>query len=109
MTLGSSRPLLMTVAEAAEALGVGRSTLYDAIKSDACPLPVVRLGKQLWIPRAALDRLADPGVPSGAAGSRSQTSGRALCRNCPSCGSDPSRSSPTKAAALWSSSVTTSV
>ena len=54
----SSSPLLFTVAEAADTLGIGRSTLYAAIKSGSCPLTVTRIGKQIRIPRAALERLA---------------------------------------------------
>ncbi len=51
MRRSTSSPLLFTVAEAAEVLGMGRSTLYAAIKSGSCPLVVTRIGKQLRIPR----------------------------------------------------------
>ena len=37
MMTRTSSPLLLTVAEAADALGMGRSTLCAAIKSGSCP------------------------------------------------------------------------
>jgi len=100
MTRRSSSPLLLTVGEAADALGLGRSTLYAAIKSGDCPLVVTRIGKQLRIPKAALDRLASDG------GSEDQPSVSELC---PTCGRASSSSRPTNSAAFWSSSVTASV
>ncbi|MGO9584438.1 MAG: helix-turn-helix domain-containing protein [Acidimicrobiales bacterium] len=106
MTRRSSSPLLFTVAEAAETLGMGRSTLYAAIKSGSCPLTVTRIGKRIRIPRAALERLA---------GDRGSSDGRAhddhafLRELCPTCGRSSSSSRPTNSAAFWSSSVTASV
>jgi excisionase family DNA binding protein len=44
-----------TIAEAAELLGIGRNCAYESAKSGS--LPVIRLGKRLLVPRAALDRL----------------------------------------------------
>jgi excisionase family DNA binding protein len=106
MRRSTSSPLLFTVAEAAEALGIGRSTLYAAIKSGSCPLAVTRIGKQLRIPRAALDRLARD---LGSAGVRVQDDHVLLSRPCPTCGVPSSSSRPTNSAAFWSSSVTVSV
>ena len=106
MRRSASSPLLFTVAEAAEALGMGRSTLYTAIKSGSCPLVVTRIGKQLRIPRAALDRLARDGGSAGVAVPEDHAS---LREPCPTCGRPLSSSRPTNSAAFWSSSVTASV
>ena len=106
MTRRSSSPLLLTVAEAAETLGMGRSTLYAAIKSGSCPLAVTRIGKQIRIPRVALERLAgDGGSTDGPV-----RDDHAFWRDsCPTCGRSSSSSLPTNSAAFWSSSVTASV
>ena len=102
----SSSPLLFTVAEAADTLGIGRSTLYAAIKSGSCPLTVTRIGKQIRIPRAALERLARDWESSD----RPAHDAHAFLRaSCPTCGRSSSSSRPTNSAAFWSSSVTASV
>ncbi len=44
-----------TIEEAAQMLGVGRSTAYDAARRGE--LPVVRLGRRLLVPRARLNEL----------------------------------------------------
>ncbi len=44
-----------TVEEAAERLGIGRGTAYDAARRGE--LPVVRIGRRLLVPRAAFDRM----------------------------------------------------
>lgn len=82
-------------------LGLGRSTLYQAIRDDNCPLPVIRIGRQLRIPRAALERLGQTGDTPAAETAPAQC--------CPSCGLAPSRTSPTWVAAFSSSSPTGSV
>jgi excisionase family DNA binding protein len=48
----------ITVPEAAEILGVSRSTIYRAIKAGT--FPVVQIGSRVVIPTAALARLLDP-------------------------------------------------
>jgi excisionase family DNA binding protein len=45
----------MTVEEAAAYLGIGRSAAYEAARSG--DLPVIRLGRRLLVPRAALERM----------------------------------------------------
>lgn len=45
----------LTVEEAAALLGIGRNTAYQAAANGE--LPVIRIGRRLLIPRAALDRL----------------------------------------------------
>lgn len=44
-----------TVDEVAEILGVGRSTLYDAIVRDE--IPVIRIGRRILISKAQLDEI----------------------------------------------------
>jgi excisionase family DNA binding protein len=58
----------LTVEEAGRVLGIGRASAYDAVKRGE--LPVIRLGKRIVVPRAALDRLlasAGPTAPDSAA------------------------------------------
>jgi excisionase family DNA binding protein len=49
--------LLVRPAEAAEVLGVGRSTIYALIANDQ--IPAVRVGRSLRVPMAALRAWAD--------------------------------------------------
>lgn len=44
-----------TVGEAAKRLGIGRNQAYEAVKRGE--IPVIKIGKRLLVPRAALDRL----------------------------------------------------
>lgn len=46
-----------TLTEVAALLGVGRSTAYELAQAGKLPVPVIRLGRRLVVPRAALDRL----------------------------------------------------
>ena len=48
----ASARLLLRIPEAAEALGLGRSTVYELINEQQ--LPVVRVGRSVRIPAAAL-------------------------------------------------------
>ncbi len=52
------------VPEAARILGIGRSAAYEAVRRGE--IPSIRLGKRLVVPRAALERLLEGRVPSGA-------------------------------------------
>jgi excisionase family DNA binding protein len=45
----------LTVEEAAALLGIGRNSAYQAVASGQ--LPVLRIGRRLLVPRAALERL----------------------------------------------------
>ena len=57
---GSTQPLakrLLTVKETSEILGVSRSTIYELIASD--DLEVVRIGRSLRVPTAAVDDFVD--------------------------------------------------
>ncbi len=68
-----SRPFLR-VGEAAEMLGISRSSAYEAANSwlrtnGERGLPCVRIGRRILIPRSAIDALAavgslDPSPPS---------------------------------------------
>ncbi len=51
------QPLLLTINEAAEVLGVGRSTVYDMVARDE--LPAVTLGKSMRIRRADIERYVE--------------------------------------------------
>lgn len=55
----------VTVTEAARLLGVSRRSAYRLIGSGQWPTPVVRVGRRVVVPRAALDRLLD-GEPDAA-------------------------------------------
>lgn len=57
----------LTVEEAARVLGLGRSAAYSAAQRG--DLPVLRIGRRLLVPTAALDRmLAGTTSPSQAGG-----------------------------------------
>jgi excisionase family DNA binding protein len=49
-------PLTMTVDEAAQKLGISRNMAYACARSGQ--LPVIRLGKRVLVPRAALEAMA---------------------------------------------------
>jgi excisionase family DNA binding protein len=50
----------MTVPEAARKLGISRNFAYDLVKQGQ--LPVIRFGKRLLIPRAALEKMLEESV-----------------------------------------------
>jgi predicted DNA-binding transcriptional regulator AlpA len=51
-------PPIVDLATAARALGVGRSAAYELVRTGQWPTPVLRLGKLIRIPSAALVELA---------------------------------------------------
>ncbi len=53
--------LTLTVDEAAKCLGVGRNLAYEAIARGE--IPVIRVGKRLLVPKAALELLLAAGRP----------------------------------------------
>lgn len=69
-------PLLMHVTEAARMLSVSRSHLYELISEGR--VPVVRLGKSIRVPRAAIEALAAsaalarPAAPAAGIGNRNR-------------------------------------
>ena len=57
--------LLLSLEEAALVLGIGRSTLYRAVKAGGVPFPVHRIGGRSYVPKAALQRFLE-GEPAAA-------------------------------------------
>ncbi len=51
--------LLLTLEETALVLGIGRSTLYRAVKDGSVPFPVHRIGGCSYVPKVALQRFLD--------------------------------------------------
>lgn len=47
--------LTLTVEETAEALGISRSTAYEAVRRGE--LPTIRIGRRYVVPRLALERM----------------------------------------------------
>jgi excisionase family DNA binding protein len=47
--------LTWTVTQCAELLGIGRNSAYEAVNRGE--IPVIRIGKRILVPRAALERL----------------------------------------------------
>lgn len=52
----------VTADEAFAELGIDRTTGYRAIKEGTFPVPVIRVGRLIRVPTAALRRLLDPGA-----------------------------------------------
>jgi excisionase family DNA binding protein len=52
----------LRIEEAAKILGISRSACYLAAKTGQ--LPTIRIGKRMFIPRVALDRLLESSAPS---------------------------------------------
>ena len=52
---------LLTVLEAAEVLGIGRTTAYALIREGSWPTPVVRVGLLIKIPASALGQFIETG------------------------------------------------
>ncbi len=46
-----------TIEEAAEILGIGRSSAYQAVRTGQ--IPTLRVGRRLLVPRVALERLLE--------------------------------------------------
>lgn len=47
----------ITIPEAAEVLGIGRTAAYDAARTGQ--IPVIKIGKRLLVPKIALERMLD--------------------------------------------------
>lgn len=56
---------MLTVAQAADLLGIGRTMAYALIRGNAWPTPVVRIGRLIKIPAAPLRQLAATGSTHG--------------------------------------------
>jgi excisionase family DNA binding protein len=53
----SDRSLTYSITEAAELLGIGRNSAYEAATRG--DLPAIKLGRRLLVPKAALHRLLE--------------------------------------------------
>ncbi len=106
MTRPVNAPALLSISQAARLLGVGRSTLYEGIRVGTSVVPVVRVGKQWRVPRAAVERLLEgrlPGYEASATPPAAPSARPSEC--CRSCGAlVTARAARTCSAALRSSS-----
>ncbi len=62
MTEMDKEKLTMTVSEAAKCLGICRNSAYEAIARGE--IPVIKIGKRLLVPKAALELLLTAGQPT---------------------------------------------
>ena len=65
-------PTLLSLEETALVLGIGRSTMYRAVRDGNVPFPVHRIGGYWYVPRAALQRFLN-GELDGNGGGESVT------------------------------------
>lgn len=59
-------PSTLTVPQAAQVLGIGRTLAYELVRADAWPTPIVRAGRLIKIPTAPLLKLLATGRLPGA-------------------------------------------
>lgn len=52
--MSTTTPATLSLAEAAELLGIGRSTAYQAVRAGKFPSPVLRVNSRIVIPTAPL-------------------------------------------------------
>ena len=53
--------LTLTIEETAKLLGIGRQLAYDKVKTGE--IPVLKIGRRLLVPRAALEKLLNEPKP----------------------------------------------
>lgn len=53
--------LTMNLPELAALIGVGRSSVYQAALRNELPVPVIRIGRRLVVPRSAVEALLQVG------------------------------------------------
>lgn len=51
-----------TVDQVAQLLGVNRLTIYQSIRREDAPFPVIRVGRRYVVPKIAIDRLLSVGA-----------------------------------------------
>jgi len=61
MADNNEQGLVLTVSEAAKLLRLSRGSAYEGIRLGQ--IPSIRIGRRILIPRAALLRLLDSGIP----------------------------------------------
>jgi excisionase family DNA binding protein len=59
---------LLSLEETALLLGIGRSTMYRAVRDGNVPFPVHRIGGYWYVPRAALQRFLNGELDGGGGG-----------------------------------------
>jgi predicted DNA-binding transcriptional regulator AlpA len=59
-------PPTLTVPQAAQVLGIGRTLAYELVRTDAWPTPIIRAGRLIKIPTAPLLELLATGRLPGA-------------------------------------------
>lgn len=47
----------MSIEDAGKLLGIGRNTAYELVRTQRFPVPVLRVGRKLRVPRAPLMRV----------------------------------------------------
>ena len=57
MKLSDDKPVTLTVPQAAQMLGIGRSAAYEAARTGQ--IPTLRIGRRLVVPIKALERLLE--------------------------------------------------
>lgn len=56
-----------TIDEVSDLLGLSRNSAYVAARADKLPVPVIRVGKRMFVSRTALDRFLETGTAERAA------------------------------------------
>jgi excisionase family DNA binding protein len=62
------RRATLTVTEAAKLLGIGRQLAYEGVKTGQ--IPVIKVGRRLLVPRAAVEKLLEDPKPLNLASGR---------------------------------------
>jgi excisionase family DNA binding protein len=62
------RRATLTVPEAAKLLGIGRQLAYEGVKTGQ--IPVIKVGRRLLVPRAAVEKLLEDPKPLNLASGR---------------------------------------
>jgi excisionase family DNA binding protein len=71
---------LLNLEETALILGIGRSTIYRAVRDGKVPFPVHRIGERWYVPKRALERFLDgEGNDAEAHDDAQQGSSRSRC------------------------------
>ena len=55
----------LNIEQLARRLGVARGVAYKAARNDALPIPVIRIGRRMFVSKAAVEELLRPRPISG--------------------------------------------